>query len=58
MSGLVVNPQRHVLSCRGSDILLTRLRHRCSSLNADLFHVNIIPNAAAVVEQTSKLPNS
>ena len=30
---------------RKINILLTRLRHRGSSLNADLFHANIIPNA-------------
>ena len=30
---------------RKNNILLTRLRHRCSCLNADLFHTNIIPNA-------------
>ena len=28
---------------RKSNILLTRIRHRCSSLNADLFSVNIVP---------------
>ena len=25
------------------NIILTRIRHRCSVLNADLFHVNIVP---------------
>ena len=29
---------------RVSSILLTRLRHNCSSLNADLFRVNIVSN--------------
>lgn len=28
---------------RKTNIILTRLRHKCSSLNADLFKVNIIP---------------
>ena len=28
---------------RKYNIILTRIRHRCSSLNADLFHVNIVP---------------
>ena len=28
---------------RKYNIILTRIRHKCSSLNADLFHVNIVP---------------
>ena len=28
---------------RKYNIILTRIRHRCSSLNADLFHINIVP---------------
>ena len=28
---------------RKYNIILTRIRHRCSSLNADLFHANIVP---------------
>ena len=28
---------------RKYNIILTRIRHRCSSLNADLFYVNIVP---------------
>ena len=28
---------------RKSNILLTRIRHRCSSLKADVFSVNIVP---------------
>ena len=31
---------------RRPNIQLTILRHRCSSLNVDLYHVYIIPNAA------------
>ena len=41
---------------RVSYILLTRIRHNCSSLNADLFRVNIVLNptcsCGAVFEDT------
>ena len=35
-----------LLGDRNTNIQLTRLRHRCSNLNADLYNVNIIPNSA------------
>ena len=41
-------PDFHLLGDRKINIQLTRLRHRCSSLNADLYNVNIIPNSAGV----------
>ena len=34
---------------RKYNIILTRIRHRCSSLNADLFHVNIAPYLIQIV---------
>ena len=35
-----------LLRDRENSIPLTRMRHRCSSLNADLYNVNIIPYSA------------
>ena len=41
-------PNFYLVGDRKSNILLTRLRHKCSTLNDDLFHVNLIdsPNCA------------
>ena len=42
---------------RANEISLTRIKHNCSSLNADLNRVNIVPVPFAAVEQQTKQPN-
>ena len=43
---------------RKYNIILTRIRHRCSSLNADLFHVNIVPYSKKGKRKVQGVPQS